>query len=337
MAGNYLPVEKRTQMNVDEFYQSRRQEWELLSTLLERAQKDARRLSTADIEKLASLYRAASSDLALARRDFPRHRVTQYLNQIVARTHSVLYQGEPLAWNRIVNFALRGFPRLFRETFIFTLIGFLLFAIPALIAGTVTAASPQAAVWLLPAEVQDLIPIIEEQKLWIDIPVEERPYTSTFIMQNNIRVSFLAFASGVTGGLLTLWILVQNGLILGGLLGLTTYHGIGFDLATFVIGHGVIELSVIFMAGGSGLMLGWALLQPGLMRRRDALMLAAQKAVKLLGGSVPWLVVAGTIEGFISPSETIPWPIKWSVGILSGVVMYSYLFLAGREKKKKWE
>lgn len=324
-------------MNVDEFYQSRKLEWELLSNLVERAQKDTRRLSTTDIERLASLYRAASSDLALAKRDFPRHRITQYLNRIVARTHAILYQGEPLAWNRIANFFLRGFPRLFRETFIFTLASFLLFVIPAFVSGASTSSSPKSAVWLLPAEVQDLIPIVEDKQLWIDIPIEERPYTSAFIMQNNIRVSFLAFASGVTGGLLTLWILVNNGLIVGGLLGLTSHYGIGFDLATFMIGHGVIELTVIFIAGGSGLMLGWAILQPGLMRRRDALMIAAQKAMRLLGGAVPWLVVAGTIEGFISPSETIPWPVKWAVGMLSGILLYSYLFFAGREKKKKWE
>ncbi len=324
-------------MNVDEFYQSRKQEWELLGNLIERAQKDTRRLSTTDIERLASLYRAASSDLALARRDFPRHRITQYLNQIVARTHAVLYQGEPLAWNRIVDFVLRGFPRLFRETFIFTFTSLLLFVIPALVSGVSTLSSPKSAVWLLPAEVQDLIPIVEDKQLWIDIPIEERPYTSAFIMQNNIRVSFLAFASGVTGGLLTLWILVNNGLIVGGLLGLTSHYGVGFDLATFMIGHGVIELTVIFIAGGSGLMLGWAILQPGLMRRRDALMIASQKAVRLLGGAVPWLVVAGTIEGFISPSETIPWPVKWTVGIVSGLLFYSYLFFAGRGKKKKWE
>jgi uncharacterized membrane protein SpoIIM required for sporulation len=324
-------------MNVDEFYQSRRQEWELLNTLVERAQKAPRRLSTADISHMAGMYRAASSDLALAKRDFPRHRITRYLNQVVARAHSVLYQGEPLAWKRIFDFILRGFPRLFRETFVFTFIAFLMFTIPALVSGFITATSPESATWVMPAEVQALIPIIEDKKLWIDIPVEERPYTSTFIMQNNIRVSFLAFASGVTGGLLTLWIMVLNGLILGSLLGLTSYHGIGFDLATFVIGHGVIELSVIFMAGASGLMLGWALLRPGLMRRRDALTIAAQKAVKLMGGAVPWLVIAGAIEGFISPSETIPWPVKWAVGIGSGLLMYSYLFLAGREKKKKWE
>jgi uncharacterized membrane protein SpoIIM required for sporulation len=324
-------------MNVDEFYQSRRQEWELLNTLVERAQKAPRRLSTADISRMAGMYRAASSDLALAKRDFPRHRITRYLNEVVARAHSVLYQGEALAWQRIFDFIWRGFPRLFRETFLFTFIAFLMFSIPAVAAGAITATSPESASWVMPAEVQALIPTIEDRKLWVDIPVEERPYASAFIMQNNIRVSFLAFASGVTGGLLTLWLLVINGLILGSLLGVTSYHGIGFDLATFVIGHGVIELSVIFMAGGSGLMLGWALLRPGLMRRRDALTLAAQKAVKLMGGAVPWLVVAGTIEGFISPSETIPWPVKWAVGIGSGLVMYSYLFLAGREKKKKWE
>jgi uncharacterized membrane protein SpoIIM required for sporulation len=323
-------------MNADVFYQSRRNEWELLSKLVERAQLDAGRLAGADIEQLASLYRAASSDLALAKRDFPRHRVTLHINQLVARAHAVLYQGEPLAWNRLVDFALRGFPRLFRETVTFTLAAFLLFTIPAITAGLSMLNSPGAAVWLLPAEVQDLIPIVEDKKLWVDIPIEERPYTSSFIMQNNIRVSFLAFSSGVTGGLLTLWILVNNGLILGGLLGLTAYHGIGFDLASFVIGHGVIELTVIFMAGGSGLMLGWAILQPGLMRRRDALMSAAQKAVRLLGGAVPWLVAAGLIEGFISPSESFPWPVKWAVGILSGVLLYSYLFFAGREKKSRW-
>lgn len=324
-------------MNADEFYQSRKQEWEKLNTLLQHAQKDVRNLSTSDIEQLASLYRAASADLALAKRDFPRHRITKYINQLVARAHSVLYQGEPLAWNKLKNFFLRGFPRLFRETFIYTFSAFLLIVIPGIIAGIITTQSPQAASWLLPVEVQDLIPAIEDKELWVDIAIEERPYAASFIMQNNIRVSFMAFSSGVTGGLLTLWVMVTNGLILGGLLGLTSHYGIGFELATFVIGHGVIELTVIFMAGGSGLMLGWAILRPGLMRRVDALMVAARKAVQLLGGAIPWLVVAGMIEGFISPSEVIPWQVKWAVGILSGLVMYSYLFFGGREKVKTWK
>jgi uncharacterized membrane protein SpoIIM required for sporulation len=323
-------------MNTEEFYQSRKQEWQRLADLVERGNRDVRNLALQDIEHLASLYRAVSSDLAFAKRDFPHDSVTKYLNHLVARAHAMLYRGEPFALNHLIDFARRGFPRLFRETFVFTLVAFLMFTLPAVAAGVSTAISPQSAQWLLPVEVQELIPIVENKGLWIDIPVHERPFASSFIMQNNIRVSFLAFSSGLTGGLLTLWVLVMNGLIIGGLLGLTSHYGVGFELATFVIGHGVIELTVIFMAGGSGLMLGWAMLQPGLMRRRDALAQVAQKSVRLLGGAIPWLVVAGLIEGFISPSESIPWQVKWAVGITSGVVLYGYLFLAGREVKKPW-
>ena len=99
--------------------------------------------------------------------------------------------------------------------------------------------------------------------------------------------------------------------------------------------NGVIELTIIFIAGGSGLMLGWAILRPGLIRRRDSLAQAAQKSVYLLLGAVPWLVVAGMIEGFISPNNEIAAPIHWIVGIVSGIILYSYLLLAGREWKKK--
>jgi uncharacterized membrane protein SpoIIM required for sporulation len=188
---------------------------------------------------------------------------------------------------------------------------------------------------LLPPEAHRLIGIVENKELWINIPVKERPYTSVFIMRNNIQVSFLAFASGLTVGLLTLWVLFFNGLMIGTLTGLTAYYGIGFELWTFVIGHGVIELTIIFISGGSGLMLGWAILRPGLLRRRDALAQAARKAVYLLLGAVPWLVIAGTIEGFISPNNNIPVPVHWMVGIGSGIVLYGYLLLAGRERKKR--
>jgi uncharacterized membrane protein SpoIIM required for sporulation len=322
-------------MRTDEFYQSRKGDWQALSNLLDKSQADMRGLSESQVRDLARLYRSATSDLALAQRDFPRNEITTYLNQLVARAHAVVYRSEPLAWKRLWYFATTGFPRLFRETWVFTFIAALLFIVPAIGSGVTTYLHPETATLLLPAGAQHLISTVEDKKLWIDIPVEERPYTSAFIMQNNIRVSFLAFASGLTAGLMTLWVLFFNGLIMGTLTGLTSFHGIGFELWTFVIGHGVIELSVIFISGGSGLMLGWAILQPGLLRRRDALAQAAQKSVYLLLGAVPWLVVAGTIEGFISPNEAIAIPVKWMVGIVSGIFLYSYLFLAGRERKKK--
>ncbi len=89
---------------------------------------------------------------------------------------------------------------------------------------------------------------------------------------------------------------------------------------------------MIAIGGGSGLMLGWAMLQPGLLRRRDALAQAAGRAVRLVFGCVPLLVVAGTIEGFISPSS-LPWPVHWAIGLGSGALLYAYLLLAGRERR----
>jgi uncharacterized membrane protein SpoIIM required for sporulation len=322
-------------MRVDEFYQSRKSDWETLSHLLDKCQSDMRRLTESQVRDISRLYRAATSDLALAKRDFPRNEVTVYLNQLVARAHAVVYRSEPLALKRLWHFATRGFPRLFRETWVFTFIAAMLFILPAIASGVATYAQPALATSLLPPDMHRLISIVEDKDLWVDIPMEERPYAASFIMTNNIQVSILSFASGLSAGLMTLWVLFFNGLILGTLTGLTSFHGIGLELWNFVIGHGVIELSIIFISGGSGLMLGWAILRPGLMRRRDALAQAARKAVYLLLGAVPWLVVAGTIEGFISPNNDIAAPIHWAVGIVSGIFLYGYLLLAGREKKHK--
>jgi uncharacterized membrane protein SpoIIM required for sporulation len=320
-------------MNVDQFYQSRQADWAHFSRLLDRSQRGLSDLTPAEVQIMGQLYRAVSSDLALAQRDFPTHRVTIYLNQLVARGHSVMYQSEPLAVNRIVRFVTTGFPETFRQTLPFFVMAAVLFILPGLLVGLFTYLQPATARVALPPEVQDLIPMIEDQELWTEIPVAERPFSSSFIMTNNIRVAFLAFAGGATAGLLTLYILIYNGLMLGGITGLTAHYGVGFDLWTFVIGHGVIELSVIIMAGASGLMMGWAIIHPGLLRRRDALALAARKAVRLVVGCVPLLVIAGLIEGFISPNELLPWPVKWGVGLVSGVILYSYLFLAGRKKR----
>jgi uncharacterized membrane protein SpoIIM required for sporulation len=242
----------------------------------------------------------------------------------------MIYQSQPLAVGRLWAFAARGFPRAYREAWPFILTAMALLIIPALAAGLSTAWQPVSARWLLPAQAQQLISSIEKKELWTNIPVAERPYASAFIMQNNIQVAFLAFGGGMLAGLYTVWTLVFNGLILGGLTGLAAHYGIGFELWTFVIAHGVIELSVIAIAGGSGLMLGWAILQPGLMRRRDALALAARRAVRLVIGCVPLLVLAGMIEGFISPSEVLPWPVHWAIGLGSGALLYAYLLLAGR-------
>lgn len=324
-------------MNTDEFYELRQRHWRALDKLVKQAESGIQQLSPGDIQQLGQLYRAATSDLAFAQRDFPNHRITLFLNQLVGRAHTVVYRSQPLEYNRLMSFVASGFPGVFRETLPFTIAAMLLFFVPALLIGMLMYSVPDTARWLLPEAAQEQVEMMSNQELWVDIPVAQRPYSSALIMSNNIQVSILAFGGGVLVGLLTVWVLLYNGLLLGGILGLAFHYGVGWDLANFVIGHGVIELSVICMSGGAGLQIGWAIIRPGLLRRRDALGIAGRRAVRLLTGCLPLLVVAGIIEGFISPNESIAAPVKWAVGIGSGIVLYGYLLLAGRNRESRLE
>src|SRR5690606_21893400 len=132
-----------------------------------------------------------------------------------------------------------------------------------------------------------------------------------------------AFAGGILFGIYTFYILYLNGLMLGIIAGAAHSLSFASKLWGFVAAHGAIELSVIFIAGGAGMQLGWSLLRPGLYTRSTALYLAAQRAVIIILGCIPLLVIAGLIEGFISPSP-LPNYVKYSISIISGLLLYGY-------------
>jgi uncharacterized membrane protein SpoIIM required for sporulation len=171
---------------------------------------------------------------------------------------------------------------------------------------------------------------IETQTHWWEQLNEANQQGASLIMTNNIMVTIYTFAFGATCGIGTLFYLALNGANIASVLALTYRAGFGNDLVTFMVGHGVVELSCIFIAGGAGLLIGSAILMPGDLTRADALKTRGMEAVRLMIGVAMLLVIAGIIEGFISPVPIDP-RVKFSIGAITGVAMYSYLLFVGRE------
>jgi uncharacterized membrane protein SpoIIM required for sporulation len=318
-------------MLAEDFIANKKQAWERLTALISKSRtRGLTGLTAEELSELGNLYRSTTSDLAIARRDYPTHRVTEYLNGLVAQAHGTVYQSRAHRRASLLTFFTHTFPRTFRETWAYTLAAFLMFLLPAIFGYIVSYRDPDAGASILGLE--GVIRNIRDQhEWWQSINEDGRSASASFIMTNNIGVAFRAFAGGILFGIFTLYIMIQNGLMLGIIAGAS--HALGFagNLWGFVAAHGTIELSMIFLSGGAGMQLGWALLRPGLYTRRAALVLATRRALNLLLGCVPLLIIAGIIEGFISPSP-LPFAVKLIVSIGSGILLYSYLILAGRNE-----
>jgi uncharacterized membrane protein SpoIIM required for sporulation len=154
------------------------------------------------------------------------------------------------------------------------------------------------------------------------------PTVASEVITNNVRVAAIAFAGGMTGGLLTGWIILTNGLMVGALGAIYAKAGFGPDFWATIAPHGVIELSAIQIAGGAGLVLAGGYLRPGRARRGDALVAAARRAGTLVMGVALMLCVAGTIEGFVSP-QRLPMVVRDVIGAATGLAMLAYLLGAG--------
>jgi uncharacterized membrane protein SpoIIM required for sporulation len=312
---------------IDRFVGQRAAGWERLAHLVRRGRSGVRRMPPEEVLELGRLYRAAASDLAIAQRDYPEDRTAFALNTLVAEAHALVYSGGGVSWRVLRDFVRRGYPRLVRANGAYVAVAFVLFAAPAVAGYLLGLAYPAILDTTLP---QQMRRALEQRHLWTNIESQVRPLAASAIMTNNIQVAFIAFAGGILAGTLTVYALIQNGLFFGSILAATQQVGLAPDLLTFVVGHGVIELSVIFLAGGAGLRMASALLNPGDLARKDALRIRGAQAVRMVLGCIPMLVVAGCLEAFLSPTHAL-WGVKVAAGLAGGGALWGYLLFGGRK------
>jgi len=202
---------------------------------------------------------------------------------------------------------------------------------PAIIAYTAVVRDPKVAPIFIPTAMLDRaeegVTRAQRGTGYIPDPQVLRPVMASQIIANNVQVTFAAFAFGVTAGLGTLTLLLLNGVSLGGVFGLYASKGILSLLLAFVAPHGVLELSAICIAGGGGLLIASALLLPGHRTRKRALTENSRRAIRLIAGSTVLLVVAGSLEGLVSPIPS--WPVWAKASVAGGTAVLLALYLRG--------
>ena len=314
---------------MNRFIDERKDNWQRLEDLLTLLQGTSLKgLSKMEIREFGELYRRAATDLAIARAETRDPKLVNYLNSLVIRAHGKIYRAEGEGVNLVRAFFLNDLPRTFRANWKFMAIAgatFVLFALFGFIA-TWRDIDFTHFVYL-----SDEVEAIQANDQWWLSLNTANQIGSTRIMTNNIFVTFRAAVMGVLLGIGSFYTLAFEGARIGSAFGACYKLNppFGNSLATFVIGHGVIELSTICFAGGAGMIFGYSIINPGDLTRLQALKKKGLEAVKIVIGCAVFLVFAGLIEGFISPSS-LPPIAKIATGLVSGLVLYSYLLLTGR-------
>ncbi len=315
-------------MDVARFVQERRSDWERLDRLLQKAERGLGRLGKADLRELGALYRQASSDLARAQSAASDPELLEYLTNLVVRGHGLIYRPERARLQAVWTFFAREFPALLRQEWRAILVALLAGVLPALWCYLMASLDPQFIEAVAPPGLRERL---EKGELWVYRINPIKPAASSFIMTNNISVSFVIFALGITFGAGTLWALVRNGLHFGVIAVVVGQTRMAPEFWAFVAPHGALEIPAVFIAAAAGFILGAALLFPGDLSRRDALVLRGRVAIRLVLGCVPILVIAGILEGFLSPltPDVLPPGAKLLAGGAIFALFLVYILRAG--------
>lgn len=306
--------------------EKRKPYWQKLETLVTSASGGVKSLGHGELQELSLLYRQTAADLAAIRQDPSSVHFARYLNQLMARAHNIIYLGHRASPWAIFRFLQQEYPRVFRRNAKYCALAVAVFLAGGLAGVALTLQDPDFQLKVLGPR---MVQTIQRKEMWTHSIISVKPLASSEIMTNNMTVGFMAYATGIAGGLGTIYMMFFNGLLMGVIGTACGLAGMSLSLWSFVAPHGALELPAIFLAGGAGFKIAHGLLFPGMLPRRDSLALAGREATTLVLGTVPILIIAGLIEAFVSPTG-LAIPLKFAMSGALLVLLCTYLFGVGK-------
>ena len=313
-------------VDIDGFIQAHSDDWRRLDELMASAERRGQ-LPAAEIDELVRLYERVSTHLSIARTRFDDHALNVVLTRRVGRARALIYGSRTGTWRDAARFVTDEFPRAVWSARYAVLASFLLFMVPAVVFATWLANSPAALDVATDGDAVARRAYVEEE---FEDYYSSQPAAqfASLVTTNNIRVSILAFAGGVLACVPTILLMVSNGVNGGAAAGMFAAAGQMPRFWGLVLPHGLLELTAVFIAGGAGLRLGWALIDPGDRPRTTALAAEGRRSVVIVIGLVAAFTVAGIIEGFVTGSPLPTWA-RVGIGVTVEAAFLGYLVLRG--------
>lgn len=319
-------------MDYARFVRLRRPLWEKLESRLAAAGRSLRGTTHAELEEMALHYRQVLHDHALAAARYPGTVAARRLQALAVEGTRLLVVGRQESSGGLFHFFARTFPRAFRRQLPLTGLALALFLMATLWGLAITVLRPGLGVTFLGPEA---VAGLEQGEMWTDSLVSTVPpsISSSRIATNNISVALSAWSGGILAGVVPLYIVLLNGLMLGSITGVTLHYSMADRLLEFISAHGPLEISLILITAGAGLGIGRAVVAAGDRPRALALRDAARDALTVLLGCVPWFVVLALVEVLISPAPALPASLKLAVGIALEALFLALATLPSRSQE----
>jgi len=292
-----------------DFVTRNKPDWDELEELLERAKNSVRQLEPEEINRLDVLYRRVAIHLAQVRTRTRDERLAVYLNSLAAAAHSVIYlPPRKSVLGKVGAFAAYGFAQTIARNWRYHLASAALIIVGALLAYQACRHDVLASYALLQpgdprqpgSTPEQLLEVLRSGRTSGN---GFKSFMASFLFTHNLRVGLISMGLGVLAAVPTVLLLLYNGMMLGAFVALHVQAGIELEMWAWILPHGITELSAITLCGGVGLMLGRAVISPGLKTRAQSLVDAGQEAARTAVGIAGMLMIAAFIEGFVRQSH----------------------------------